>query len=88
VLSVVPAPLPDDRLLAALAAAESVAIVKLGRHLPRVRAAIGQLGLTDRAIYVRRATLDDQLVCPLSEAPETAPYFSMILVLKGQDPWL
>jgi len=28
------------------------------------------------------------VVCPLAEAPETAPYFSMILLTKGADPWL
>ncbi|MEO0782801.1 MAG: precorrin-2 C(20)-methyltransferase, partial [Pseudomonadota bacterium] len=26
--------------------------------------------------------------CPLSQAPEKAPYFSMILLTKGADPWL
>jgi len=46
------------------------------------------LGLTDKAAYIERASLPDELVCPLAQAPETAPYFSMIILTKGADPWL
>lgn len=87
-LSVVPAPLPEEILQARIEAADSVAIMKLGRHMPKVRAVLDRLGLTSRAVYVERATLDAQKVFPLAEAPENAPYFSMILVTKGDDPWL
>ena len=38
--------------------------------------------------YVERASLPEGAAMPLSEAPETAPYFSMILIYKGDDPWL
>ncbi|SLN44643.1 precorrin-2 C(20)-methyltransferase [Roseisalinus antarcticus] len=88
VFTVLPAPLSDDALTAGIAGADSVAIMKLGRHLPKVRRVLDALGLTDRSIYVERATLGSETVCPLAEAPEKAPYFSMILVLKGNDPWL
>ena len=44
--------------------------------------------LTDSAVYVERATLPEQVVLPLGQAPEKAPYFSMILLTKGADPWL
>jgi len=27
-------------------------------------------------------------VLPLARAPDPAPYFSMILITKGEDPWL
>lgn len=87
-LSVLPAPLPEDALARRIAASEAVAILKLGRHLPKVRRVLAGLGLTQNAVYVARATLDDERICPLEEAPETAPYFSMILVTKGGDPWL
>ncbi len=68
--------------------AESVAIMKVGRHLSKIREVIEALGLTDKAAYIERASLPDELVCPLAEAPEKAPYFSMILLTKGADPWL
>jgi precorrin-2/cobalt-factor-2 C20-methyltransferase len=49
---------------------------------------IDALGLTDKATYVERATLPQEVILPLAKAPETAPYFSMILLAKGADPWL
>jgi len=87
-VTLLPGPLPDEDLKARIAGAESVAILKVGRHLPRIRAVFAALGLIDRAVYVERATLPDERVCPLIEAPEQAPYFSMILMTKGADPWL
>jgi len=42
----------------------------------------------DFAHYVERATLPNQKAMPLADAPDFAPYFSMILVSKGNDPWL
>jgi precorrin-2/cobalt-factor-2 C20-methyltransferase len=56
--------------------------------LHKIRAVIEQLGLTAQASYIERASLPDELVCPLAEAPEKAPYFSMIILTKGADPWL
>ncbi|MBD3679938.1 MAG: precorrin-2 C(20)-methyltransferase [Rhodobacteraceae bacterium] len=87
-VTVLPGPLPEDELKQRIAGAESVAVMKLGRHLPKLRAVIEGLGLTDRAVYVERATLAEERICPLSEAPDEAPYFSMILLTKGADPWL
>ncbi len=88
VLSVLPAPLDDAALRAAIKAADSVAIMKLGRHLGRVRAVIDSLGLLDKAVYIERATLAEERRYPLGQAPDPAPYFSMILLTKGADPWL
>ena len=61
---------------------------EVGRHLPRLRALLEDMGLTDRAGYIERASLGEEHVSPLSQAPEKAPYFSMILIYKGSDPWL
>ena len=87
-LTVLPGPLSEAELTERIAGAESVAIMKVGRHLPKIRRVIEALGLTDRATYVERASLPQEVVLPLSEAPEAAPYFSMILLTKGADPWL
>ncbi|SFR31873.1 precorrin-2/cobalt-factor-2 C20-methyltransferase [Yoonia tamlensis] len=87
-LTVLPGPLPADELRARIDGAESVVIMKVGRHLPKIRTVIDALGLTDRAVYVERATLPQEIVLPLAQAPEKAPYFSMILLTKGADPWL
>ncbi|MFZ3580604.1 precorrin-2 C(20)-methyltransferase [Loktanella sp. DJP18] len=87
-LTVLPGPLPEAELRDRIAGAESVVIMKVGRHLGKIRAVIADLGLTDRAVYVERASLPEQVVCPLVKAPDAAPYFSMILLTKGADPWL
>ncbi|MBI1418671.1 MAG: precorrin-2 C(20)-methyltransferase [Limimaricola sp.] len=87
-LEVLPGPLPDDQLAARIAGADSVAIMKVGRHMARIRAVVANLGLTERAVYVERATLAGEVVLPLADAPDVAPYFSMILITKGADPWL
>lgn len=87
-LTVLPGPLPDADLAARIAGADAVAIMKVGRHLPRIRAVIADLGLLDSATYVARATMAEERVCALAEAPDAAPYFSMILITKGADPWL
>jgi len=88
VLTVLPGPLPDIELRPRIDAAEAIAIMKVGRHLPRIRVLIEQMGLTAKAGYVAHASLDTEQACPLAEAPETAPYFSMILLYKGEDAWL
>jgi precorrin-2/cobalt-factor-2 C20-methyltransferase len=87
-LTVLPGPMDAAELRDRIAGAEAVAIMKVGRHLPKIRAVIDALGLTEKATYIERATLPEQVVLPLAQAPEKAPYFSMILLTKGADPWL
>ena len=88
VLATVPAPLDDDAIRHRIERADSLAILKLGRHLGRVRALLDSLGLAHSARYIERATLPEQRILPLAEAPDPAPYCSMILVTTGTDPWL
>jgi len=87
VLTIIPGPLDEAAMQDRIAAAEAVVIMKVGRHLPKIRRVLSALKLTDVA-YIERASLPNQKVLALEDAPETAPYFSMILVTKGQDPWL
>ncbi|WP_136636837.1 precorrin-2 C(20)-methyltransferase [Pseudooceanicola onchidii] len=87
-LTVLPGPLPEAELRERVAGAEAVAIMKVGRHMAKIRGVFADLGLLDRATYVARVGLPDEVLCPLAEAPEAAPYFSMILMNKGGDPWL
>lgn len=88
VLATLPAPLDSETLRSRMEMADSFAIMKLGRHIGRIRALLGALGLAENARYIERATLPEQRILPLSDAPDPAPYFSMILVTKGADPWL
>ena len=88
VLTVLPGTLDDDALAAAIGAADAVAIMKIGRHMPRLRALLDRLGLTAHALYTSHASLPHERALTLSDAPEDAPYFSMILIYKGDDPWI
>ena len=85
ILTVIPGPLDEAELEARLSGAEAAAIMKVGRHLPKVRSVIEKLGRMSRAQYVEHATMADQIVLPLAEAPDKAPYFSMILVRSPED---
>ena len=88
VMTVLPGPLPDDILRTHLRAADTLVVMKVGRHLPRLRTLLDSEGLLAAATYVERATLGAERVLPLADAPDDAPYFSMILIAKGADPWL
>lgn len=88
VVKVLPATLPEHRLREELATAESVAILKVGRHLPKLRNILGGLDLASRAHVIVRATHGDQRTAPLLEIEdETLPYFSTILVYAGGEKW-
>lgn len=85
VLSIVPAPLPEDILKSRIDAADAVCIMKVGRHLDKVCRVIASLGLSSSAHYVEHASMSDQKVCLLSELSNAkAPYFSMILIRKPE----
>lgn len=88
VLTILPGPMDVAEMAIRITAVDAVAILKVGRHLGKIRTVLTELGLVDRAVYVERASLPEQRVLPLAQAPDEAPYFSMILVTKGADPWL
>jgi precorrin-2/cobalt-factor-2 C20-methyltransferase len=76
-------------LLERLRATDAAVIMKLGSNFPKVRRAIANAGLLDRAIYIERGTMADERVLPLAEtaADEPAPYFSLICVPgRGRRP--
>jgi precorrin-2/cobalt-factor-2 C20-methyltransferase len=81
VLTVLPGTLDRDTLARRLEVTDAAVIMKLGRHLPKVRQALIKAGLLERAIYVERGTMAEERVCPLADKPDDeAPYFSMVLV--------
>ncbi|MFT7838578.1 precorrin-3B C(17)-methyltransferase [Saccharothrix sp. BKS2] len=86
VLTVLPGTLPADALVEHLSGGDPVAVVKLGRTFPQVRAALERTGRLDGAWYVERATTGGQRTAPLSEVDaDSVPYFSLALLpSKGQ----
>lgn len=88
-LLVIPAPRPEEDLERLLRAAESAAILKVGRHLPKVRRVLDRLGLLDHAVCVERAGQPGQRIRSLAMPSEDeAPYFSLILVHKRGRAWM
>lgn len=86
VLTVLPGPLSEVELTQRLSREGAFAIMKVGRHLAKLRRVISAKGLEERASYISHASLPEQQVLPLAQAPKKAPYFSMILI-AGSDPY-
>ncbi|WP_299475605.1 precorrin-2 C(20)-methyltransferase [uncultured Roseibium sp.] len=88
VLTVIPGPIPDAEIEHKVANAQAVAIMKVGRHLARLKALLARMGLLEKAGYVERASLAEQKVHRLVDLDaDSAPYFSMILIYKGDEAW-
>ena len=81
VVTIIPAPLDEQELARRIAGTDMAAIIKVGRHLDKVLKVLDDLGLTNQARYIERASMADQKILALDElAGAKAPYFSMILV--------
>jgi precorrin-2/cobalt-factor-2 C20-methyltransferase len=81
VFTVLPATLPEAELARRLADADAAVVMKVGRHLPKLRRALADSGRLDRAIYVERGTMADAKMLPLRAKPDDdAPYFAVVLV--------
>lgn len=81
VFVVLPATLAEDELERRFADTDAAVVMKIGRHLPKVRRALGRAGCLERAIYVERGTTAHAIAMPLSsKLDDIAPYFSIILV--------
>lgn len=85
VLCVLPATLPEDDLLLHMRHAQALAIMKVGRNLPRVRNALQHTGRLDSAWLVQHASTAQQSVQRLRDVPgDACPYFSIVLVHGAQ----
>jgi precorrin-2/cobalt-factor-2 C20-methyltransferase len=81
VFTVLPATLPEDDIARRLADADAAVVMKIGRHLPKLRRALAKSGRLARAVYVERGTMSDAKLMPLSaKCDDHAPYFAVVLV--------
>lgn len=81
VFTVLPATMAEAELARRLADADAAVVIKLGRHLQKLRRALQASGRLDRALYVERGTMAAAKIVPLSQKhDEAAPYFAMVLV--------
>lgn len=85
--TVLPGTLSEDTLTTRLRAPGAFAIVKLGRNFAKVKQAIHNAGLEDKALYIERATMAAERIVPLSDVdPIDLPYFSLILIPDASQP--
>jgi precorrin-2/cobalt-factor-2 C20-methyltransferase len=81
VFTVLPATLPEAELTRRLAETDAAVVMKVGRHLPKLRRALERNGRLPRAIYIERGTMPDAQIMPLSaKTDDDAPYFAVVLV--------
>lgn len=84
-LSVLAGTLDEEALTARLTSADAAVVMKVGRHLPKIRRALDRAGLLDRAIFVECGTMPEERVRRLADMEsDEAPYFSLVLVPTGR----
>ena len=86
-LIILPATLPEESLIKRMELADSVIIIKVGRHITKVISALRNSGLLENAHYVERASMPNQRIFNLADAPSPAPYFSIIISHRRGLAW-
>ena len=81
ILTVLPGTLPKPKLVEHLTRADAVVIMKIGKNFEKICEAFRETGLMERAFYVERGTMDEEIVMPLGNKKDGgAPYFSIIIM--------
>ena len=87
VLTVLPATLPQAELARRAADTDALVVMKIGRNLPRLRAALAEAGRLSDAWLVEHGTMPAERVRRLEEVGDLVPYFSIALVHgRGRRP--
>jgi len=88
VLGVLMGTLPEEALVDGISRSDAVVIMKIGRHIDKVRAALRAAGKYEQAWLVEYASMPQQTVQRLAEVEgKVTPYFSIIIVHgKGRRP--
>jgi precorrin-2/cobalt-factor-2 C20-methyltransferase len=87
VLSIMPATLEADILRDRLAVADAAIIIKLGRHFAKIKLVLQELNLFERALYIERATLPNQVIKPIAEVdPAQVPYWAIVMIPSLTNP--
>ena len=82
-LTLIPATLDRAELARRLVTADAAAVLKLGRHFPKVRQVLAELRRIEGAIYVEHASLANERIMQLAAVdPASVPYFATVLVRR------
>lgn len=86
-IALVPATVGPQRLAAILSQCDRVVVMKVGRHLAKVKEALAAADMSETAVLVENATLPAQKVRPLSVVLEDqVAYFSLIIAGRKGGP--
>lgn len=80
VLTVLMATLPEDDLARRIAASDAVAVMKIGRNLPKLKRAMARAGRLPDSWLVENGTMAGQRVQPLAGVEGPVPYFAIALI--------
>lgn len=87
VLTIATATLPEAELARRIRDTDALVVMKIGRHLAKLRRAVAAAGRTGEAWLVEYAAMPNERVRPLAEADDTAPYFAILLIHgRGRRP--
>ncbi|TAG91402.1 MAG: precorrin-2 C(20)-methyltransferase [Oscillatoriales cyanobacterium] len=85
VLSIMPATLEAEVLRDRLALVDAAVIIKLGRHFAKVKDVLIELGQFDRALYIERATMPNQVIRAIADVdPAAVPYWALVMIPSQQ----
>lgn len=80
VLTVIPATLPQDELEARVDGRDALVVMKIGRNLEKLRAALLKAGRLHDAWLVEHGTMPSERIIRLAEVMAPVPYFSIVLI--------
>ncbi|ALM52058.1 precorrin-2 C(20)-methyltransferase [Halomonas huangheensis] len=80
VMTVLMGTLPEEALVQRIAETDALVVMKIGRNLAKLRRALQRAGREDQAWLVEYAAMAEERVMPFSEAGDSAPYFSILLI--------
>jgi len=79
-IALVPATMPAEQMAAILGGCDRIVIMKVGRHLARLREALAAAGMLEEALLIENVTLQAQRIRLLALVTEQdAPYFSLVI---------
>ena len=80
-LTVLAGTLPEADLVARMAVAEALVVMKTGRNMPKIVRALRAVGRLEEAVLVERGTMAGERIVPLAEVDAAdCPYFAIVLV--------
>ena len=85
-IAIIPANYGVDDLVATLNAFDTTILMKIGSEMPKVVAALERTGLTEKAVYVAKATMREQrIVRDVREVRgERGDCFAMVIVTRKE----